>query len=102
MSNDRAPVNFRWLEEGRIAGSGLPERPEHVDWLHDAGVQAVVSLHPLPEVARARLRERDIEHLSFPITGFLTPLPAPLATFFQFVDACAYPAAGPPRPVLLH
>jgi hypothetical protein len=102
MSTDQAPANFRWLEEGRIAGSGLPERPEQVDWLYDQGVRAVVSLHPVPDAVGERMRERGIDHLSFLIRDFVTPIAAPMATFFTFVEARAYPAAGPPRPVLLH
>jgi hypothetical protein len=102
MTTDQAPANFRWLEEGRIAGSGLPERLEQVDWLYDQGVRAVVSFHPVPAAAAGRMRERGIEHLSFPIRDFVTPIAAPLASFFTFVDARAHPAVGPPRPVLFH
>jgi len=74
MDTDQALANFRWLEEGRIAGSGLPERPEQVDWLDDQGVRVVVSFHALPEAAAGRMRERGIEHLSFPIRDFTTPI----------------------------
>ena len=79
MNEEHAPASFRWLVDGRIAGSGLPERPEQVDWLYEAGVRAVVSLHPMPEAAVARLKERGMEHLPFPIRDFVTPVPQPLA-----------------------
>jgi hypothetical protein len=102
MNTDQAPANFRWLEEGRIAGSGLPERPEQVDWLYDQGVRAVVSFHPVPDGAAARIRERGIEHLLFLIRDFVTPIAGSLSSLFAFVDERAYPAAGPPRPVLFH
>jgi hypothetical protein len=102
MSTEQAPANFRWLEAGRIAGSGLPERPEQVDWLYDQGMRAVVSFHPVPEAVLARMRERGIEHLTLPIRDFLTPIAGSVPAFFEFVDAHAYPAAGSPRPVLLH
>ena len=100
MSEQALPANFRWLEEGRIAGSGLPESAEHVDALHAAGVRAVVSFHPMPEVARARLRERGIEHLEYLISGFTTSPAAPFDTFLRFVEERADPGAGVPRPVL--
>lgn len=102
MKTDQPPPNFRWLQEGRIAGSGLPEEPEQIDALYAAGVRALVSFHPLPEPARERLRERGMEHLAFPVTGFTTALGMPLSTFFKFVDSRAYPAEGPARPVLFH
>jgi hypothetical protein len=102
MSEQQLPANFRWLEEGRIAGSGLPEGPEQVDALSAAGVRAVVSFHPLPEAARARLRERGIDHLEYPISSFTASPELPLAIFLQFVDERAYPAAGGARPVLFH
>ena len=47
--------NFRFEEPGRIARSGFPETAEAVDWLYDQGSRTVVSLHPVPEVARARM-----------------------------------------------
>jgi hypothetical protein len=102
MADPRLPPNFRWLEESRIAGSGLPETADQVDALHEAGIRAVVSFHPLPEVARERLRERGVEHLPFPIGGFTEPFEGSVATLFAFVAERAFPAAGSPRPVLFH
>jgi hypothetical protein len=102
MNESQLPASFRWLEAGRIAGSGLPESAEQVDALHAAGVRAVVSFHPVPEVARARLREREIEHLEYPITGFTTAPARPFDVFLEFVDARANPPTGTPRPVLFH
>jgi len=102
MNEPSVPVNFRWLVEGRIAGSGLPESPEQVDALYAAGVRAVVSFHPVPDAARERLREREIEYLEYPIDGFTSVPARPFETFLAFVDERAYPAAGTPRPVLFH
>jgi hypothetical protein len=102
MSGDHLPPNFRWLEEGQIAGSGLPETAEQVDALYEAGVRAIVSFHPLPDAARERLRERGMEHLPFPVTGLTEPLAAELPVLFDFVNERAFPASGPPRPVLFH
>lgn len=102
MSDPELPANFRWLETGRIAGSALPESAESIDALYAEGVRAVVSFHPLPDAARARCRERGIEPLAYPISGFTTSLPGPLAALFAAIDRLAYPAEGPPRPVLFH
>jgi len=52
--------NFRF-EEGAVALSGIPETSEAVDWLHEQGIRAVVSLHPVSEDARRRMDELGIE-----------------------------------------
>jgi hypothetical protein len=102
MDTTQLPSNFRWLEEGRVAGSGLPEGPEQIDALHAAGVRAVVSFHPLPEPALSRLLALGIEHLPYPVSGFTTAPETALSALLEFVDARSYPTAGPPCPVLFH
>lgn len=53
--------NFRVVQENAVALSGFPASAEEVDWLAAQGVKAVLSLHPIPEESRERLRERGIE-----------------------------------------
>ena len=67
--------NFEFLEPARIAVSGFPESAAAVDWLHDQGIHTVVSLHPIPDDARERLREREMLWLDFPITDFSEGIP---------------------------
>ncbi len=78
--------NFRYEEEGAIALSGVPDSPEAVDWLHDQGIRAVLSLHPVSPDAQARMKERGIEWRSFPITDFAQGVPHGLSEALEFVD----------------
>src|SRR5579862_4477430 len=52
--------NFRFVEPGALALSGAPQSAEDVDWLYDQGIRTVVSLHPVPPEAQARMEERGI------------------------------------------
>ncbi|MFN3653565.1 MAG: hypothetical protein ACK47B_28640 [Armatimonadota bacterium] len=90
--------NFRFEEEGRIARSAFPESEEAVDWLYDQGIRTVVSLHPIPEAAQARLRERGMEWRPFLLTDFSEELPAGLTLL---LDEIARRADEAPA-VLLH
>ena len=77
--------NFRFEEEGAIALSGFPETPEAVDWLHDRGIRAVVSLHPVPQEVEARLRER-VAWRPFLVGDFAAGVPAGIGEVFRFLD----------------
>lgn len=77
--------NFRYVEEGTLALSGVPETPEAADWLVEQGVRTVVSLHPVPGEVEARLRERGVIWRSFPISDFGAGVPAGLAELFRWL-----------------
>ncbi len=77
--------NFRFEEEGRVALSGVPETPETVDWLHDQGIRAVVSLHPVSPEVQARMEERGIEWHPFLIRDFASPLPEGLGATLDLI-----------------
>jgi hypothetical protein len=90
--------SFRFEEPGRIALSGVPETPEAVDWLHDQGVRAVVSLHPVSSEVEARLAERGIAWHPFLITDFAEGVPPGLGEALAFIREKAEAAPG----VLIH
>ncbi len=77
--------NFRYDEEGRIARGGYPETAEAVDWLHDQGIRAVLSLHPVPEAAQARMRELGIEWKPWVLSDFASDVPPGLDEAVRFV-----------------
>lgn len=78
--------NFRFEEEGRVALSGVPETPEAVDWLHDQGIRAVVSLHPVSQEVQARMAERGIEWHPFLISDFASGLPPGMDQSLEFIQ----------------
>ena len=79
--------NFRFVEPGQIALSGVPETPEEVPWLRKQGVGAVVSLHPVSEEVAAAFRQQGVAHLAYPVRDFSDPLPADLADLAAFIAA---------------
>jgi atypical dual specificity phosphatase len=44
MSVDDANLHFVWIEQGRLAVSGFPEQEMDVQWLHDQGIRAIITL----------------------------------------------------------
>ena len=79
--------NFRFVEPGQVALSGAPEMAEQAAWLHEQGVGAVASLHPVSEEVASAFREQGIAHLPYPIRDFSEPLPADLADLAAFIAA---------------
>ena len=78
--------NFRYEEEGAIALSGVPENAAAVDWLHEQGIRAVVSLHPVPEEAQVRMAERGMRWHPYLLSDYASRLPGSLEAVLRFVD----------------
>jgi hypothetical protein len=78
--------NFRFTEPGQIALSGVPETAEQVAWLQEQGVEAVMSLHPVPQEAAEALLAAGIAHLDFPVRDFGEPLPGELRDLARFIQ----------------
>lgn len=77
--------NFRYEDEGAIALSGYPENAAAVDWLYEQGIRAVVSLHPVPDAAQARIAERGIHWHPFLLNDYASGLPGSLEATLEFV-----------------
>lgn len=96
-------LHFMWIEEGRLAVSGFPEREEDIRWLHAQGIRAVVTLSEqaltycfiTPEL----LEELDIVSYHEPIDNRGVPddLDVPYRVM-EFVDEMLTER----RPVLMH
>src|SRR5436309_1464237 len=79
--------NFRFVEPGQVALSGVPETPEEAAWLREQGISAVASLHPVSEEVAAAMREAGIALLPYPVRDFSDPLPGELADLAAFIAA---------------
>lgn len=77
--------NFRFEEEGRIARSGAPQSAAEVDWLKEQGVRAIVSLHPVPEEASARMAEIGIEWRPILTSDFALGAPEGFVSALDFI-----------------
>lgn len=89
--------NFRFEEPGRIARSGYPESAADIDWLYEQGIRTVVSLHPVPEEAQARMRERGIRWRPFILEDWSQGVPDGMEGVLHAVQEDAEQA-----PVLIH
>ncbi len=78
-------ANFRWIDEGVIAGSSRPSSAEEVQWLHEQGIRAIVSLHPVPEEVREEIERRGIAHKHLLVEDFGVPDEQEIDEFFEFV-----------------
>jgi hypothetical protein len=90
--------NFRFEEEGVLALSGVPESPEAVDWLHEQGIRAVVSLHPVSDEVQRRMDELGIEWTPLYVEDFTRGVPADFADTLEFIHR----RSPEGRSVLLH
>ena len=79
--------NFRFVEPGQIALSGIPDAPEDAAWLREQGLGAIVSLHPVSDEVAAAFREQGMAHLPYPVRDFSEPLPGELADLAAFIAA---------------
>jgi protein tyrosine phosphatase (PTP) superfamily phosphohydrolase (DUF442 family) len=77
--------NFRFEEEWRIARSGAPQTAAEVDWLKEQGIRAVVSLHPVPEEASARMAEVGIEWRPILTSDFTQGAPEGFINALDFI-----------------
>jgi atypical dual specificity phosphatase len=89
--------NFHFEEPGKIARSGYPESAEEIDWLHAQGIRTIVSLHPLPDAARARMDELEIRWLPYLLEDWSHEVPEGLGTALKAVAEAAQR-----DPVLIH
>jgi protein tyrosine phosphatase (PTP) superfamily phosphohydrolase (DUF442 family) len=84
-SSETMVKNFRFEEEGKIARSGAPQTAAEVDWLKEQGIRAVVSLHPVPEEASARMAEVGIEWRPILTSDFRQGAPAGFVEALDFI-----------------
>ncbi|MCD6348734.1 MAG: dual specificity protein phosphatase family protein [Candidatus Korarchaeota archaeon] len=78
----RRPRNFSFIDEN-VAGSAYIYSVEEVDWLANRGIEVVISLVPLDDAVRERMKELGIENHLFPIENFSAP---PVELLAQIVD----------------
>ena len=60
------PLNFEW-QALRIATGGKPGKPEHLCWLKEQNIGAIVSLEPIPDQIEKQIRRDKIPHLQLDI-----------------------------------
>lgn len=99
---------FYWLIEGALAGSPRPGSrhrfghrtstvDDDLDWWHEQGIRAVLSLteEPLPTEA---LAARHLASLHLPVPDLTAPTPAQLLSGLAFIDE--HRAQG--EPIVVH
>jgi len=89
--------NFRWVTEGKLAGSSRPFLKKDFDWLYQIGIRAIVCLLdcPLYEEEAQRL---GFKYLHLPIEDYSIPTWQQLDTFMSFVNKMEKDS----KPVLVH
>lgn len=78
-------ANFRWIDEGVIAGSSRPSSAEEVQWLYERGIRAIVSLHPVSSEVQQEIARLGIAHKHLLVEDFGVPDEQEIDEFFEFV-----------------
>ncbi len=68
----RKPSNFSFVDK-HVAGSSYVYDEEEVIWLYTKGIRVIISLVPLSDPVRERMRELGIENYLFEIEEFAAP-----------------------------
>ena len=97
-----AILNFGWMIEGELAGSGRPCTKEELVWLRGQGIEAIVSL---TETSLRRdkmllpwLDELGFEYHHIPIVDHTAPEESQIDEFIEFIEMMQ----GQKKPMLVH
>lgn len=97
-----AILNFGWMIEGELAGSGRPCTKEELVWLREQGIGAIVSL---TETSLRRdkmllpwLDELGFEYHHIPIVDHTAPEESQIDEFIGFIEMMQ----GQEKPTLVH
>lgn len=92
------PPNFRWIVPGQLAGCGRPSRAEHIFWVQNEGIGAIVSTVRMWDDVEKTAQALGIEVWPLPIDDFGIPSDDQVREFLSYLDARV--ANG--RAVLVH
>ena len=78
--------NFRWLVDGRIAGSGVPRTIEDIEWLMLQGVDTIVSYSSISPKLKNKIQSLGMRHVEMPIEDYGTPEYCQINHFLDLVE----------------
>ncbi len=96
MISDR-PTNFSWIEQGRLAGSGLPVNKEEFKWLIDKGIKSIVTVREVPLPSKW-FDGSDIDYLHLMVEDYGAPSMEVIDETVDYIDKKI--SSG--KPVLVH
>src|SRR3712207_9339705 len=84
MISDR-PTNFSWVEEGKLAGSGLPVNEEEFKWLIQKGIRSIVSVREVPLPSKW-LDGSDVDYLHLMVEDYGAPSMEVMDEAVDYID----------------
>jgi len=78
----KRPSNFSFIDE-YVAGSAYIYSPEEVEWLHRKGIKVVISLVPLTQDVKEKLKQLGIKNYTLPVEGLSAP---PIEELARIID----------------
>ncbi len=96
MVSDR-PTNFSWVEEGKLAGSGLPVNEEEFKWLIQKGIRSIISVREVPLPSKW-LDGSNIDYLHLMVEDYGAPSMEVMDEAVDYIDKKI--SSG--KPVLVH
>jgi atypical dual specificity phosphatase len=76
---------FYWLVEGELAGCSRPALSSDLDWLHEQGITALLSLTETP-LDEAMLGAHGLQSLHLPVPDLTPPTPEQFLDALEFID----------------
>jgi len=96
MISDR-PTNFSWVEEDKLAGSGLPVNEEEFKWLIDKGIKSIVTVREVPLPSKW-FDGSEIDYLHLTVEDYGAPSVEVMDEAVDYIDKKI--SGG--KPVLVH
>jgi atypical dual specificity phosphatase len=97
-----AVLNFGWMIEGELAGSGRPCTKEELVWLKEQGIGAIVSLTETSlrkdKVLLPWLDALEFAYQHIPIVDHTAPEQSQIDEFIEFIKMMR----GEKKPILVH
>lgn len=91
------PTNFSWIEQGRLAGSGLPVNKEEFKWLINKGIKSIVTVREVPLPSKW-FDGNDIDYLHLMVEDYGAPSMEIIDETVDYIDKKI--SSG--KPVLVH
>jgi len=81
-------LNFSWLINNELAGSKGPMTVEHLQFLKNNGIKALVRMSDYPKIDPDSIRKEGLIDCHQPVEDMLAPSIAQITYMLDFIESC--------------